>query len=73
MGAAPFLRAGGGAGGGPRRDAAVLPVFCGLSLLPGGAPGGGGGGALGFASLAVDSLAFFCSMYILIKSAFCSI
>ena len=34
-------RAGGGAGGGPRFDVLVLPVFWGLR----GAPGGGGGGA----------------------------
>lgn len=71
------LRAGGGAGGGPRFDVVVLPVFCGLmGPLTGGALGGGGGGALDFFSLFSAcnfSSLFRCSMYILMKSAFSSI
>lgn len=71
------LRAGGGAGGGPRFDAVVLPVFCGLiGPLTGAALGGGGGGALAlrslFSSLSFSS-DFLCSMYSLMKSAFSSI
>ena len=41
------LRGAGGAGGGPRRDAVVLPVFCGLiGRWPPGGTAGGRGGAL---------------------------
>jgi hypothetical protein len=76
------LLAGGGAGGGPRREVEVDPVFCGLievSFGNGGAPGGGGGGAFPFLSLATEgpspsaSAACFCSTQALMNSEFCSI
>lgn len=68
------LRAGGGAGGGPRFE---LPVVWGLMVRAvGGAFGGGGGGALAllasFSAWAFSSC-FFCSIYSLMKSAFSSI
>jgi hypothetical protein len=71
-------RVGGGAGGGPRRDAVVLPVFWGLSARIGAALGGGGGGGGArvrfslFSSLSFSSV-LRCSMYSLMKSAFSSI
>ena len=85
---ARLLRDGGGAGGGPLLDATVLPVFSGLrGFIRGGGTeggGGGGGGALLRRSKLVSSplpsalssgvaLAFFCSMYCLMKSEFSSI
>jgi hypothetical protein len=78
LGVSVFVRrAGGGAGGGPRRDAVVLPVFWGLiGPRVGAALGGGGGGALDFFSLfsaCIFSSVFLCSMYSLMKSAFSSI
>ena len=69
-------RAGGGAGGGPRLDEEVLPVFWGLrDEAIGGALGGGGGGALDLRWLSSLSFSsdFLCSMYSLMKSAFSSI
>lgn len=69
------LRAGGGAGAGPRFD--DDPVFWGLrDTFAGGALGGGGGGALlffSFSSACTFSFALRCSMYSLMKSAFSSI
>lgn len=72
-GRVPVLRAGGGAGGGPLLEPPVFWGLIGASFAGGALGGGGGGGAFVFRSSAAFSCAFFCSMYILIKSAFSSI